>query len=208
MGCGQVKSKPLYHNNVEYIHLFGDNVEDKPKHFIPKDKLQKDQAATFDDSLFFAKADAFHLDRIEIFMVDGYVQGIGVTYTLDGIKMSKINKGKKMPSTSYELDMGENEHIEFIQFQYTTEGVREIMIKTSEGNMLVMDEETGNDGGDCYIRDFNLADNGEALIGFKGKYGRIIKSLGFYKATRINENVIIKNKNKAKKQPMRVESHD
>lgn len=38
-------------------------------------------------------------------MVDGFVQGIGVTYDLDGIKMSKMNKGRKMPTTSYELEL-------------------------------------------------------------------------------------------------------
>lgn len=47
-------------------------------------------------------------------MCDGLVQGIGVTYTLDGIKISKNNKGKKMPKTSYELELKEHEHLEFM----------------------------------------------------------------------------------------------
>ena len=45
--------------------------------------------------------------------------------------MSKINKGKRMPKTSYELDLAEDEHIEFVQFQFTEEGIREIMMKTN-----------------------------------------------------------------------------
>ena len=69
-----------------------------------------------------------------------------------------------------------------MQVQFTEEGRREIMLKTSKGNMLVMDEHEGEE--EVETRDFNLADEGEALIGFKGKYGpKIIKSLGMYKAT-------------------------
>ena len=68
--------------------------------------------------------------------------------------------------------------------QFTEEGLREIMLKTSKGNMLVMDEHEGEEEEEVETRDFNLADEGEALIGFKGKYGpKIIKSLGMYKAT-------------------------
>ncbi len=59
------------------------------------------------------KAAYFHLDKIEIFVRDGFVQGIGVTYNLDGIKMTKVNKGKKMPKSSYELELARDEHIEF-----------------------------------------------------------------------------------------------
>jgi hypothetical protein len=40
--------------------------------------------------------------------------GIGITYNLDGVKMTKVNKGKRMPKTSYELELGSTEHIEFV----------------------------------------------------------------------------------------------
>jgi hypothetical protein len=45
--------------------------------------------------------------------------------------------------------------------------------------------------------DFNLSDVGEALIGFKGKFGRYIENLAFYKATRIECN-IVKSERKGK----------
>ncbi len=63
------------------------------------------------------------------------------------------------------------------------------------------DRETQNDTYET--KDFNLADQGEALIGFKGKFGRFIESLAFYKAQRIDYQVIKPTgKRKAKKQPM------
>jgi Zn/Cd-binding protein ZinT len=86
------------------------------------------------------KAAYFHLDKIEIFVRDGFVQGIGMTYNLDGIKMTKVNKGKKMPKASYELELAQDEHIEFVQFRFTDEGIHEIMIKTNLNRMLMMDE--------------------------------------------------------------------
>lgn len=92
-----------------------------------------------------------------------------MTYNLDGVKMNKVNKGKKMPKSSYELELAQNENIEFIQFRYTDEGIHEIMIKTNLNRMLMMDEpELENI--ECNQRDFNLADHGECLIGFKGEY--------------------------------------
>ena len=51
--------------------MFGGKTGERPKQFIPKDKPQKEKAATFDDRLFFDKAYAFHIDKIEVFMVDG-----------------------------------------------------------------------------------------------------------------------------------------
>jgi hypothetical protein len=82
---------------------------------MTKEQLKREKDQSFDDALFFRKAsDYYHLDKIEIFVRDGFVQGIGVTYNLDGIKMTKVNKGKKMPKTSYELELAPNEHIEFV----------------------------------------------------------------------------------------------
>lgn len=76
-----------------------------------------------------------------------------------------------------------------MQVQYTEEGIREIMLKTSNGNMLVMDEADKEEEEEVTTKDFNLSDYGEALIGFKGKYGpRLIKSLGFYKAVVVTES--------------------
>jgi hypothetical protein len=130
------------------------------------------------------KAAYFHLDKIEVFVRDGYVQGIGMTYNLDGIKMTKVNKGKKMPKASYELELAQNEQIEFVQFRYTDEGIHEIMMKTNLNRMLMMDEpELENI--ECNQRDFNLCDNGECLIGFKGEYEQYITNLSFYKVTKV-----------------------
>ena len=64
--------------------------------------------------MFFGKAEYYHVDKLEIFVRDGFIMGIGITYNLDGIKLTKVNKGRKMPKTSYELELASNEHIEFI----------------------------------------------------------------------------------------------
>lgn len=169
--------------------MYGEKPGLKPKKFISKSKLEKEKAATFDDRLFFDKAYSFHIDRIEVFMVNGFLQGIGITYNMDGVLMTKLNKGKKMPDTSYELELSKDEHINYISFHFVEEGIIDLIIKTSHNNMLVMeeDEKYRKKYGEDYIEtlDFNLSDNDEALIGFKGMYGRTIKSLGFYKATRI-----------------------
>jgi Zn/Cd-binding protein ZinT len=66
--------------------------------------------------------------------------GIGMTYNLDGVKMTKVNKGKRMPKTSYELELATNEHIEFIQFRFSEDGIHELLIKTNLNRMLMMDE--------------------------------------------------------------------
>lgn len=109
----------------------------------------------------------YHLDKIEIFVRDGYVQGFGMTYNIDGVKMTKLNKSKKMAKSSYELNLGPKEHIEFVQFRKGEEGIYEIMLKTNEGRMLMMDEPEHDDL-ECEQYDYNLSDNGEVLVGFKG----------------------------------------
>ncbi len=121
-----------------------------------------------------------------------------MTYNLDGVKMNKVNKGKKMPKSSYELELAQNENIEFIQFRYTDEGIHEIMIKTNLNRMLMMDEPE-LENVECNQRDFNLADHGECLIGFKGEYEQYITNLAFYKVTRVgfkpNKSVTTANLN-------------
>ena len=74
-----------------------------------------------------------------------------------------------MPKTSYELELATTEHIEFIQFRFSDEGIHELLIKTNLNRMLMMDE-AEHENLECQQRDFNLADNGEVLIGFKGKF--------------------------------------
>ena len=71
-----------------------------------------------------------------------------------------------------------------------------------------MDEEDDNKE-DCYVEEFNLGDNSEAVIGFKGTIGKTFESLGFYKATRsdckIDKSAIKSNKKSQK--AMRLESN-
>jgi hypothetical protein len=55
--------------------------------------------------------------------------------------MNKVNRGNKMPKSSYELDLGPNEHIDFLQFRYNEDGIYEVTLKTNLGRMLMMDEE-------------------------------------------------------------------
>lgn len=64
-----------------------------------------------------------------------------MTYNLDGVIMTKANKGRKMPKTSYELELASNEHIDFMQYMYNKEGIHEVVFKTNLGRMLMMDEE-------------------------------------------------------------------
>ncbi len=63
---------------------------------------------------FIEKAHYFHLDRVEIFVSEGTVCGLGVTYNLDGIVLTKVHKGDTLPKSSYELELQKEEHIEFI----------------------------------------------------------------------------------------------
>jgi len=95
---------------------------------------------------FIEKATSFHLDRIEVFMNEGLCCGIGVTYNLDGLIFNKNHKGSKMPKTSYELNLGHEENIEYISVHYTNDGIHDIILKSNLGNMLVMDDEYGHDG--------------------------------------------------------------
>ncbi len=119
MGCGQATMKPLYQDNVELVQVLGRSLDGgggahRPSAFLTKEQMRKDRENTFDDKLFFGKAQYFHIDKIEVFVRDSYIQGFGLTYNLDGIKMTKVNRGKKMPKTSYELDLSPNEHIDFL----------------------------------------------------------------------------------------------
>ncbi|TNV76362.1 hypothetical protein FGO68_gene6686 [Halteria grandinella] len=98
--------------------------------------------------------------------------------------MTKVNRGKKMPKTSYELTLSPSEHIDFMQYRFNDEGIYEVVLKTSEGRMLMMDEAEHEDL-ECDQLDFNLSDAGEALIGFKGQFDNYISNLAFYKATRV-----------------------
>ena len=40
---------------------------------------------------------------------------------------------------------------------------------------------------DIMVRDFNLSEYGEALVGFQGELGNYVKSLGIYKVVRIDQ---------------------
>ena len=186
--------KPLYtEESVRLVQVLGEPLAEKQAGFQSKEALKKEKDVTFDDEIFFSKAQYFHVDRVEIFVRDGYVQGIGLTYNLDGVKMTKVNKGKKMPKTSYELDLGSNEHIDFLQFRYNDEGIHEVLLKTSAGRMLLMDE-AEHENLECQQRDYNLSDNGEALVGFKGKFDLYITNLAFYKATRVGAKPALQRK--------------
>ncbi len=169
MGCGQAKMKPLYQDNVQLVHVIGDEDGPRVNGFVSKETMKREKDQQFDDSLFFNKAEYYHVDKIEIFVRDGFIMGIGITYNLDGVKMTKVNKGRRMPKTSYELELATTEHIEFIQFRFSDEGIHELMIKTNLNRMLMMDE-AEHENLECQQCDFNLADNGEVLIGFKGKF--------------------------------------
>lgn len=89
-----------------------------------------------------------------------------------------------MPKTSYELELASNEHIDFMQYMYNKEGIHEVVFKTNLGRMLMMDEEE-SESVECLQIDFNLADMGECLIGFKGQFDNYITNLSFYKAARL-----------------------
>ncbi len=64
---------------------------------------------------FLDKSNYTHIEKLEIFLSNGLICGIGVTYNLDGILITKIHKGTKKPKASYELELSTHEHIEFIQ---------------------------------------------------------------------------------------------
>jgi hypothetical protein len=91
-----------------------------------------------------------------VFVRDGFIMGFSLTYNLDGVRMTKLNKGKKMPKTSYELQLAPQEHIDFMQYRFNEEGIYEVVLKTSEGRMLMMDEREHEDLDECEQLDFNL----------------------------------------------------
>lgn len=158
--------------------------------------------------MFLDKAEAFHLDKVEIFMCDGLMCGIGIVLSLDGIKVAKMSQAKKRPQTSYAIELKHDEHVEFMQFQFNDKGIHDVMMKTNQGNMLMMDEESGvNQQAKYYksqCKDVNLVDNGEALLGFRGTHNNYIETLHVYKAKRLdpnnNNNTKVSNTN-TKKHP-------
>jgi hypothetical protein len=127
--------------------------------------MKKDSETTFDDLKYLEKSTYHHIEKIEFFMSDGLLSGIGVTLNLDGIIITKFHRGSRKPKTSYELEIHQDEHIEFMQIHYDVEGVREVLVKTNLGHMLVMDENHGNER--FLTREINLADSHEGLVGFK-----------------------------------------
>ena len=54
-----------------------------------------------------------------------------------------------MPKTIYELELSPDEHIDFLQFRFNEEGIFEVLLKTSLGRMLAMDEAENEDLSDC-----------------------------------------------------------
>ena len=98
--------RPLYHPDPQIVQVLGqpeDNGERKS--FITKESMRRKRENTFDDARFFEKASYFHLDKIEVFMREGFVTGLQMTYNLDGVVMVKSNKGRKLPKTSYALKL-------------------------------------------------------------------------------------------------------
>ena len=89
---------------------------------------------------YLEKSTYHHIDKLEFFLSDGLVSGIGVTYNLDGILVTKVHRGKIKPKTSYELELESDEHLEYMQIQYDEDGIHEILVKSNLGHMLVMDE--------------------------------------------------------------------
>lgn len=65
--------KPLYQNNFTLVQVLGKAQGKGPSGFITKDQLKKNKEQSFDDSLFFMKAAYVHLDKIEIFVRDGFI---------------------------------------------------------------------------------------------------------------------------------------
>ena len=127
-------------------------------------------------------------------MADGLLQGIGVTYCLDSIKVTKMHQGRKRAESAYTLELAHDEHVEFVKFYFNDKGITDLMMKTSQGNMLMLEEDNseGEDKHDTsrvQSKDINLSDNGEALVGFKGTTGLYIETLSVYKAKRLDSKV-------------------
>ncbi len=83
MGCGTLKVRKLYDADIQYIHLYGEDYE--PTDGSQSTKVGKTRKKRFDDMRLLEKADGYHIDRIEFFVAEGLVTGIGVSYNLDGI---------------------------------------------------------------------------------------------------------------------------
>jgi hypothetical protein len=75
MGCGQATMKPLYQEDmIELVQVLGRSLDSRPnKQFVSKEELRRNREQTFDDQMFFGKAQYFHIDRIEVFVRDGFI---------------------------------------------------------------------------------------------------------------------------------------
>lgn len=122
-------------------------------------------------------------------MTDGIVCGVGVTYNIDGIILTKIHKGSNRPTSSYELKLHNDEHLVFISAHHSEDGIHDIILKSNHGNMLVMDEESERiNSGAFDTTEINLEDHNSALVGFKGMFEDSITRLSIYSAQIITEH--------------------
>ena len=95
----------------------------------------------FNDKSILAKCYAYHIEKIEFFLTGQVLSGIAVDYSLDGVKLWKNHKGKGKSEFSYTLELAKEEFINYLQITKVEEGIIDVKIKTSQGNMLIFEDE-------------------------------------------------------------------
>ena len=85
------------------------------------------------------------------------------------------------------LELENDEHIVFMSVSYTNEGIKTITVKTSKGNLLLAEGDSGDESEEedseeegIMRQDINIHDQGKAVVGFQTKFNDYLEELHVY----------------------------
>ena len=89
--------------------------------------------------------------------------------------------------------MAEGEHINFISLEYTSSGFTSLSVRTTSGNLILADGNNDSDSEDSEWEsdadlqkkriEFNLQDEGKAVVGFETRFNDCLESLCVFAAS-------------------------
>lgn len=179
MGCGQTKvADSLAHKSEMSIKIKSADISEeflggKISTSFTSDRTSKTEITNFDDLNYLKQTQSARIESLTIFY-STLINGLEVSYYIeDNLKTlthSKVS-GKKL-----RIDFFLNEAIASINCTYSAKGIHSIRIETTEPRTL---EAVGSTGKGSSCQQVTLQKE-RVIIGFKGSYGKNLKSLYCY----------------------------
>lgn len=180
MGCGATyrgPQKPLYQADIASVSIaILSNDANMPTNFPPTGQVTNGSDTYFDNRELIKQSQIIHIKEINI-IADDYISGFEISMYLDGAHKLLKHYNKAPGQQIHKTVIHGLDSIIGLELTSTDEFVNSIKIKTLKGQEF---EIVGFKGKGTDIKSINLTNDKKAIVGFKGRYDRYLRSLHVY----------------------------